>query len=211
MEINNTFYRSLTPETYIHWAHVVSSGFTYSIKANRYFTHLKKLDVTRQELQEFLEPVQQLGNKSGPVLFQLPPHWGLNLPRLEQFISNLPAKQRHTIEFRDPSWYDSRVYALLSHSNIAFCIYELNRHQSSRIITADFVYIRLHGPGAKYQGSYTLQQLKEWKDSIVIWLASGKDVYIYFDNDEKGYAPRNAQTLSALFNPPAAQQLNILE
>ncbi len=210
VEINNSFYRSPSPETYIQWGKAVPPGFMYSIKANRYFTHLKKLDVTRQELLEFLEPAQLLGTKLGPVLFQLPPRWSLNLSRLEQFISNLPPSLRYTIEFRDSSWYDSRVYALLTRSNIAFCIYELNRHQSPLIVSADFVYIRLHGPGAKYQGSYTLQQLEVWRDNITAWLTAGKDVYIYFDNDEKGYAPSNAQTLSGLFTPPTAQQLNIL-
>lgn len=76
--------------------------------------------------------------------------------------------------------------------NIGFCIYELNGHMSPEVITADFVYVRLHGPGAKYQGSYDDKTLQTWADKMRAWKKGGKDVFCFFDNDEQGYAAFNA-------------------
>lgn len=82
--------------------------------------------------------------------------------------------------------------------NCAFCIYELAGHHSPIEITADFVYVRLHGPGDKYQGSYTDTSLKKWAEQFIQWQKEGKDVYVYFDNDQLGYAAFNANELANL-------------
>ena len=102
------------------------------------------------------------------------------------------------MEFRNPTWYTDEVYAILKEYNIAFCIYELDGHISPLQVTADFTYIRLHGPGAKYQGSYSDKVLADWAKSIRKWVRARKDVYIYFDNDQEAYAVYNARTLAAL-------------
>jgi len=104
------------------------------------------------------------------------------------------------MEFRNTAWYTDEIFALLGEYNVAFCIYELDHHISPLEVTADFVYIRLHGPEGKYQGSYTSRQLSTWAKRCRAWQASGKEVFIYFDNDQEGYAAFNAQTLQKLLN-----------
>lgn len=198
VEINNSFYRLPSADTFTSWKNAAPDDFVFAVKASRFITHLKKLAVDKEPVSEFLQAANHLGEKLGPVLFQLPPRWSYNLPRLKQFISLLPVDQRYTIEFRDQSWYNTDLYKLLLRNNIAFCIYHLDRHLSPIEVTADFVYIRLHGPKGKYQGSYSLSELKEWKDKILNWSGEGLDVYVYFDNDEKGYAAFNAGKLKEL-------------
>lgn len=116
---------------------------------------------------------------------------------MDNFLKTLPANFRYVIEFRNQTWYYEEVYNLLRKYNCAYCIYELDGHLTPFVITSDFVYIRLHGPGSKYQGSYDESSLTQWAEQIKLWSAD-KDVYIYFDNDEKGYAAFNAIRLQEL-------------
>jgi uncharacterized protein YecE (DUF72 family) len=159
---------------------------------------MKKLKDVRQGVGKLLHNAYGLEAKLGPVLFQLPPGWKVNAERLEAFLKLLPPGNRYTIEFRNETWYSEEVYRLLRQYNCAFCIYELDRHLSPLEVTADFVYIRLHGPGGKYQGDYSQQILQMWSERIHVWQQEGKDVYVYFDNDEKAYAAFNAQRLIEL-------------
>lgn len=172
--------------------------FIFSVKGNRRFTHLKKLNVQQEELSGFFQNADKLEEKSGPVLFQLPPSWKVNDQRLAEFLPELPENHRYTFEFRNTTWYNEKVYELLRQHNCAFCIYELARHLSPIEITADFVYVRLHGPGDKYQGSYTDTTLKKWAGQCLQWQKEEKDVYVYFDNDQLGYAAFNARDLAKL-------------
>jgi uncharacterized protein YecE (DUF72 family) len=114
---------------------------------------------------------------------------------LEDFLKRIPERKRCAFELRDPSWFDTRVYELLAEYNAAFCIYDFDGRQSPREVTADFVYVRLHGPGARYQGVYEREALASWAAAISAWVRAGKDVYCYFDNDQNGYAARNAVEL----------------
>ncbi|WP_159799145.1 DUF72 domain-containing protein [Flavobacterium sp. MK4S-17] len=198
VEINNSFYRLPAKETFEKWYNNSPEGFVYVIKANRYITHLKKLNDPDESLEKFLDNIALLKDKLGPVLYQLPPGLEIDIPRLENFLKHLPKDVRHVFEFRNQSWYNEDVYKLLSQYNCAFCIYELAGHISPLSVTADFVYVRLHGPGAKYQGSYTDSTLKKWTEQCKSWIKDNKDVYVYFDNDEKGYAAFNALTLKKL-------------
>jgi uncharacterized protein YecE (DUF72 family) len=198
VELNNSFYMLPPPETFTTWNKSTPSKFIFAVKASRFFTHMKKLIVDREGIIRFFTSVDQLGTKLGPILFQLPPKWKINAPRLAEFIAALPKGYRYTFEFREHSWYNDEVYAILRKNNCAFCIYELEFHLSPTQITADFVYIRLHGPGYKYQGSYTDAKLSEWAQQLQAWQKAGKDVYIYFDNDQEGYAAFNAITLQKL-------------
>lgn len=199
VEINNSFYRLPKEAMFKAWETQAPKGFHYTVKAPRFFTHMKKLIVVRPDLQQFVELTYNLESKLGVILFQLPPKWKLNPERLELFLAALPEGPRYAFEFREHSWYTAEIYSILQRYNCAFCIYELEHHQSPLEVTADFVYIRLHGPGNKYQGSYTDEQLKLWKKRITTWRNSGKDVYIYFDNDQEGYAAFNALTLKKYF------------
>ena len=198
VEINNTFYQLPDEHTLLTWRDSVPQGFTFSVKASRYITHMKKLKDPEQSLTNFLERIDVLRDKLGPILFQLPPHWNANLQRLESFLKALPANHSCTFEFRDPSWFQSGVYELLREFNAAFCIYDFDRHLSPKEITADFIYVRLHGPDGAYQGEYQTEQLAGWAGAFSTWASQGKEIYCYFDNDQGGYAPRNASQLQSM-------------
>ncbi len=195
VEVNNTFYRLPEAETFGNWAAASKEDFIFSVKASRFFTHNKKLNVSKEEMHLFFDRVSHLGEKLGVILFQLPPKWKMNTERLRYFLSNLPEGYRYTFEFRDQSWYHEEVYSILKEFNIAFCIYELAGHRSPEVITADFVYIRLHGPGEKYSGDYSKQVLAAWARKCKKWMKEGRDVYVYFDNDIGGHAGFNAGEL----------------
>jgi len=198
VEINNSFYRLPASGTFKTWASLVPAGFIFSVKASRFFTHMKKLNVTKRDLHPFFTRLRHLGKKQGPVLFQLSPAWKVNPERLEQFLQRLPAEHRYCFEFRNATWYDERIYTLLKKYHCAFCIYHLEGHLSPLMITAGFVYVRLHGPAGKYQGSYSTAVLRTWMKRCKAWLADKKDVFVYFDNDQDGYAAFNAQSLSRM-------------
>lgn len=199
VEINNSFYRIPKKETFEKWKNEVPDDFVYVVKANRYITHMKKLHDTQDSLTKFLDNVSVLDEKVGAILFQLPPGWEVNEERLENFLKILPDTFRYVFEFRNKTWYNETIYNLLKKYNCAFCIYELAGHQSPLIVTADFVYVRLHGPTKnKYQGSYSDSQLKEWAEFCKVQVKDNKDVFVYFDNDENGYAAFNAKRLKEL-------------
>lgn len=198
VELNNSFYMLPAAQTFAKWKNISPAKFIFSVKASRFITHLKKLSADKSSVHKFLRHAGQLDEKLGPVLFQLPPRWGINAERLETFLNILPAKYRYTFEFRDHSWYNDEIYDLLKKSNCAFCIYELQGHISPLQVTADFIHARLHGPGNKYQGDYTKQTLKQWARRCIEWQQNGKDVYIYFDNDQAGYAVTDALSLKEM-------------
>jgi uncharacterized protein YecE (DUF72 family) len=200
VELNNSFYRLPPSQKITNWRKFVPTDFIFSVKASRYITHAKKLNLGKDNIRLFFNSVRRFKEKLGPILFQLPPRWKLNADRLHHFLRVLPKKYRYTFEFRDPSWYNDEVYKLLRKYNCAFCIYELGGYHSPIITTADFVYIRLHGPGAKYSGSYPKNKLKKWAVLCENWSKQGKEVFIYFDNDQAGYAAFNAQTIQNLLN-----------
>ncbi len=198
VELNNSFYRLPTPEAFAAWRDAAPPGFCFAVKGSRFLTHNKKLKEPEQALQNLLPRAEILGPKLGPILFQLPPKWKVNLERLEQFLQALPPQHRYAFEFRESSWHTAPVYEILRRYNAAYCIHELAGFQTELTVTADFTYVRLHGPGNKYQGSYTDATLCEWTDRIAQWSNQLKAVYIYFDNDDSGYAPRNALELKRL-------------
>lgn len=158
---------------------------------------MRKLRDPEDALERFFDRIEALGDKLGPVLFQLPPRWRVNPDRLARFLERLPA-HRYAFEFRDRSWHDERVRDLLAAKGAAFCIYDLAGERSPVEVSAAFVYLRLHGPGDAYQGSYDGRTLFGWARRIVRWSRDGKDVYCYFDNDQNGCAPRNASELKAM-------------
>jgi uncharacterized protein YecE (DUF72 family) len=204
VEINNSFYRLPPAETFTAWRKAAPPGFIFSVKASRFITHMKKLNADRDSIRQFLHHAEKLKEKMGPVLFQLPPHWKVNAERLRSFLEKLPTGYRYAFEFRNETWYQDEVYALLKKYHCAFCIYELERQLSPLEVTADYVYIRLHGPGDKYQGSYTDASLRKWGRICRQWQEEGRDVYIYFDNDQAGYAAFNAQRLAGLLGQKKA-------
>jgi uncharacterized protein YecE (DUF72 family) len=198
VEINNSFYRLPQKKTFEQWRDTVPSGFIFAVKASRFITHMKKLKDPETALATFMERISGLGEKLGPILFQLPPYWRLNLERLKAFLAALPNGYRYVFEFRDPTWFHPAVYQALAKHEAAFCLYELAGLRSPIELTADFTYLRLHGPGDAYSGCYPTETLKQWADAFFNWAKAGKEVYCYLDNDELGYAAQNAAELKNL-------------
>jgi uncharacterized protein YecE (DUF72 family) len=198
LELNAPFYRLPKHETFEGWRKKTSEDFIFSVKASRYITHQKKLLEPEQPLSYLFERIDLLEEKLGPVLFQLPPALKFDRKRFSNFLDALPSGYRMTFEFRNHTWYDEEVFDLLSEHNHAFCIYELEYHMSPLITTADWIYIRLHGPEEKYQGYYPESAMGWWAKQISQWQKQGKDVYLYFDNDQNGYAAFNALKLQEL-------------
>ncbi len=201
VEINNTFYSLPDERTVRNWHDSVPERFLFAVKASRYITHRKKLKDPEKSIGRFFEHIGPLAEKAGPVLFQLPPRWHENTGRLAEFLGKLPPDYRYAFEFRDPSWFNEEVYDLLKKHHAAFCIYDLGERRSPDVVTAGFVYIRLHGPETRYAGCYTQSQLSQWAEKVRKWQRTGHEVYLYFDNDENGYAARNAREIQEILTP----------
>jgi len=197
VEINNSFYHLPSAETFRLWKRESPRDFIFAVKASRYITHMKKLKNPSASLEKFLLHSGELAEKLGPILFQLPPRWGRDAQRLREFLQALPKDCRAAFEFRDPSWFHPQIYSLLEQTRAAMCVYELAGRQSPQVLTSDFGYLRLHGPAElPYAGRYARGQLRTWLRCCLKWLEEGtKQVFVYFDNDEGGYAATNAVEL----------------
>lgn len=198
VELNNSFYQLPKEPALRSWRETTPDGFRFAAKGSRFLTHMKKLKDPEPGLAKFMAAIEVLGDKLGPILFQLPPNWELNLERLEHFLQALPSYHRYAFEFRNPTWDAEPAYEILQRFNAAYCIFDLAGYQSPLKVTADFAYIRLHGPGGKYQGSYSDGALTRWAAQISQWRRRLRAVYCYFDNDDSGYAARNALRLKEL-------------
>ena len=135
VEINNSFYRLPSERALTTWRETAPPGFIFAVKASRFITHLKKLKDPEGSLAPFLERIVFLGEKLGPILFQLPPRWHFDGARLAGFLAALPAGRRFALEFRDRSWINDRALELLAAHGAAFCIYELDGFLSPREMT----------------------------------------------------------------------------
>ena len=198
VEINNSFYRLPSSDAIAGWCRETPSNFCFAVKASRYITHNRKLKDGAGTSEKFISQMRELGNRLGPILFQLPPSWRVNVERLEEFLSELPRRHRYVFEFRHDSWHAAEVYAALRRHNVALCMYELAGFQSPVELTADFSYVRLHGPGNKYQGDYTQAQLRTWAKRIETWQKTLKHIFVYFDNDQAAFAAKNAAELKRM-------------
>lgn len=196
VELNTTFYR-LPPETAVeNWRDSVPRAFRFAAKGSRFITHMKKLKDPGQALERFFARAGLLGPKLGPVVFQLPPHWHPDPGRFREFLEALPRAHRYAFEFREPSWNDPEIFKLMRKFRAAYCIFHLAGFQSPLEVTADFTYLRLHGPGGAYQGSYDDAALRAWARRIRDW--NLKNTFVFFDNDQKGYAAKNATRLKEM-------------
>jgi len=201
VELNNSFYRLPTEAAFDNWRQSTPANFVFAVKASRFLTHQKKLKDPESALRKLLPRASHLSHKLGPILFQLPPRWQVNPGRLETLLEALPSDLRCAFEFRDVSWIRPDINKLLARFRAAFCIYELAGHHSPLTVTADFAYVRLHGPGfRKYQESYSGSRLRRWGRQVEAWAKHLAAIYIYFDNDQAAYAARNALTLQQIVN-----------
>jgi uncharacterized protein YecE (DUF72 family) len=198
VEINNSFYRLPEATTFGKWREQAPSRFLYAVKASRFLTHMKKLKDPEEPIARFFDRAHHLGRHLGPILYQLPPNWPLNLERFETFLAALPRKYRHTVEFRETSWYDERVYDLLRRYGVALCLHDMQGSATGPMVVGPFIYVRFHHGTKKYGGRYPDDRLATWADWLVERRREGLDVFAYFNNDTGGHAPRDAVRLRAL-------------
>ena len=195
VEINNSFYRLPTSDALRTWCKQTPANFCFAMKASRYITHNRKLNYPKESVKKFSAQANLLKTRLGPILFQLPPSWKVNVERFEEFVRALPRRRRYAFEFRNPTWNIPPIFEVLRKHNAAYCIYELAGFYSPIEITADFTYVRLHGPGNAYQGDYSAGQLRAWAKRIEVWRTELKHTFVYFDNDQAAFAAKNALEL----------------
>jgi uncharacterized protein YecE (DUF72 family) len=200
-ELNGVFYRTPTPEAVRAWRDQTGDGFVFAWKASKFITHWKRLSGKSVNSLELLENrLSLLGDKAGPILFQLPPHFEADVERLASFCKLLTKKRRYSFEFRHPSWFAPPVLKLLTQQNIALCISDHHDAPAPWKRTADFIYVRGHGPQGRYKGHYRREALGNWARHIRTWKKAGYDVFVYFDNDQKSAAPTDALKLRQILN-----------
>lgn len=198
VEINNSFYRLPKSETFDKWREQAPDDFCYAVKANRYLTQAKKLNDCEEPLERMMAAVGHLGGRLGPVLYQLPPKFGLKLERLEGFLKLAPKDVTNVFEFRNRSWYVPETYALLDRYDACFCVHDMLGSASERIAVGPATYVRFHGGEGKYWGRYSDEGLLGWADWIVRQARSGRPVWCYFNNDMFAHAIEDAQTLRSM-------------
>jgi len=200
IEVDATFYRLQSLQTFRRWRGATPPAFRFAIKAHRYLTHDKKLKDPLGPIRLERERAAGLGDKLAVVLWQLPRNFHCNLERLEGFARALHAwrRARHAIEFRHPSWFCDQVAACLREHRIAVCQSHAADWPLWNAVTTDLVYVRLHGGQVTYASDYVERELRAWARKLRRWAREGRDVHVYFDNDAYGYAPRNALRLIEL-------------
>jgi len=196
-EVNSSFYHLPQEKTIINWYSCTPEGFIFSVKAPRSITHLKRLSAADEEWEKFKNRIDLLKEKLGPILLQFPPSFKKDEENLQKLINFLRGKEKYrfALEFRHKSWCDEEVYEILKSLNAAWVIADSSRYPKAKVVTADFCYIRMHGPQSLYSSSYSDQQLKELADEIRQYAKVCNEIYVYFNNDVNGCAIKNAKTL----------------
>ncbi len=198
-EINGSFYRTPSLEAVRAWADHTPRDFLFAWKASKFITHWKRLSERSDNSIALIdERLKILGGKAGPVLFQLPPQFTVNRDRLASFLTMLPADYRYAFEFRHVSWYDGSIFDLLREHDVSLCLSDHHDAPSPWEVTARHVYVRGHGPDGSYKDHYPDKTLRAWTDDIARWRRQKREVFVYFDNDQKSAAPFDAMRLMDL-------------
>lgn len=203
VELNSTFYRLPGEKVFESWYKKTPKDFVFSVKASKFITHTKKLEDFEEFWETFLERVLILKEKLGPILFQLPPGLKKDSKKLKNFLKtithSIPQTLRFAFEFRNKSWCENQIYKILQKYNCAWVIADSPSWPKVFKVTADFVYVRMHGSKVLFTSNYSHKELKDLGQKIKRWLKS-YDVYVYFNNDAKGYAIENAKELLELLS-----------
>jgi uncharacterized protein YecE (DUF72 family) len=194
-ELNGSFYRLPTESAVLGWRDTAPPGFLFAWKASRFITHMKRLLDPAEPLELMFSRADLLGDKLGPILFQLPPQMQRNDERLAVFVDHLSPARRYAFEFRHPSWYAQEVFDLLEGRDCALCVSDHHHAPAPWRRTASWAYVRGHGPGGRYWGRYPQAVLDDWARRISAWRDEGADIVCYFDNDPEGSAPIDADLL----------------
>jgi uncharacterized protein YecE (DUF72 family) len=188
-EINYTFNKIPTVKALDNWMSATPENFRFSLKAPKLITHIKKLQNADAILKEFWKAAKRLNRKLGVVMFQLPPWFKKDMKVLKVFLSSLPRGLKATFEFRDESWFDEEVYAVLRSKNAALCIADSEKLSTPPVMTADFGYFRLRDVG------YEPADIRHWAKVISKQMKTASDVYVYFKHEETGTGPKFAEAL----------------
>ncbi len=204
VELNVTFYRPPSLETFQSWHDKTPPDFRFSIKGSRTITHFQKLHNVSESLRTFFENAKPLAEKLSVVLWQLPSSFRVDAVLLKNFLADLRPYQhaRHAFEFRHLSWIETGIVKMLRDENIAICMADWPGFTPEIPTTADFVYVRRHGTDKqnRYHGAYSPQALNVEAAQIRAWSKQDKDIFLYFNNDYEGHAAQNALTIQKLFS-----------
>jgi uncharacterized protein YecE (DUF72 family) len=202
LEVNSIFYKLPRPATIANWAQVVPDDFRFTFKLSKTITHVKDLAFATKDINDFIATVNFAGNKRGCLLVQFPPSLKVDkLDRLQVLLEALGEATQHNewriaMEFRNSSWYEREVYELLEEYNISLVIHDIPASATPmNTLIGEFIYLRLHGPEARYRGSYSNYVLEQYAERIKEWMKDRKTVYAYFNNTA-GDAVRNLMTLN---------------
>jgi uncharacterized protein YecE (DUF72 family) len=190
VEVDASFYHSLRRSTYAGWRERTPAGFRFVVKANRFLTHVRRLDFGDGSLARERDAIAALGDKLALVLWQLP-------AALHAFLARFAAwpDTRHVLEFRHASWCCDEVAAALAAHRVAVCQSDAPDWPLWQVVTADVVLLRLHGHAQTYRSTYDEAELRDWARQIGSWQAAGHATYVFFDNTAAGHAPRDAARL----------------
>jgi uncharacterized protein YecE (DUF72 family) len=195
-EINGSFYRTPSLAAVRGWREQTPKHFRFAWKASKFITHWKRLTERCDNSIALMQTrLRVLGPKAAIVLFQLPPQFRKNAERLDSFLRMLPAPYLYAFEFRDPSWYGDDVLQILRTHKVALCLSDHADAPAPWLTTTRHVYVRGHGPSGRYHGSYADRTLRCWAEAALQWQSERRAVFVYFDNDQKAAAPRDAQRL----------------
>jgi uncharacterized protein YecE (DUF72 family) len=193
VEINNTFYKMPDEKLIESWRDASPENFSFALKAPQRITHVFRLKPEAADtLQVFLARAKILGEKLGPILFQLPPNMKKDLDRLSTFLDLLPEGTRAAFEFRNKSWFEDDVFEKLRANNVALCVADSEKIQTPPISTANYGYFRLRDEG------YDDAAITGWRDRMAE-LAKGWDrMHVFFKHEEAGKGPIFAKRLLEL-------------
>jgi len=208
VENNASFYRIAHAATYKIWDKMTPDGFIFSMKLNKFITHTHRLDINDEVIEKIhfiLDSAQVLQEKLGAMLVQMPASFRVDLPKLDKFLAFFTAEVRKqhyafdiAIELRNSHWFTSELYTLLKKHNVALVAGNSSRWPGVRQVTADVVYIRMHGPEKLFASKYTTAQLEELASYVSGLPASVRTTYVYFNNDFHGYALEHARQLQEM-------------
>ncbi|HXN83128.1 MAG TPA: DUF72 domain-containing protein [Myxococcales bacterium] len=182
LEINASFYRKPSPETVRGWATQVPGEFRFALKAWQRITHQKRLRDCGELLSVFAAAARELGERAGPILYQLPPNLKKDLPLLREFLSLLPPGLRAAFEFRNASWFDDEVFAALGAAGCALCVAETEEATVPLVRTAPFGYFRLR------REDYDASRLARWAEEIAR-AGFTEDVFVFFKHEDEARGP----------------------
>jgi uncharacterized protein YecE (DUF72 family) len=195
VEVNNSFYMLPKETTFEKWRDGSPQGFLFVIKASRYITHIRRLRNAKDSVDLFWSRAKLLGDKLGPVLFQLPPNFGADAGLLREFLSLLPGEMRAAFEFRDDSWTTDEVLGALDEAGAAWVLADRPGWRVPLIVTGGWTYLRFH-QGRPLHPAYSRRKLAGWADRMASLGVS--EQWAFFNNDTWAAAPFDALALMEL-------------